>query len=501
MKLFAVLTAFGAAVGGFLFGYEIGVVSQVLSMDAFGLRFGLKINERGADGELLAATGAADATGWITFTFLIGCVAGAAIVSDFADRFGRKRSLLIGAAIFVIGVIFQAAASNFGLLYAGRLISGVGVGVSSQVVPLYISETAATNVRGRLISVYQLMITVGIFIAACVNSGIIASSLSGSETEWRLALAIQAIPGVLIILINSFLPFSPRWLAGKHRDDEAIAALSKLRSADPNSEEVQTEYNQIREEVKLQESIGEATWAEVGQRKWLKRVMIGIILQFFQQWTGINVILYYQNELITKMGFDPADAKTAFNLAINAINMVATLPGMYLIERMGRRKLLLFGALGMGIAQYIVTIALREAEVKSQPGLAWLAIVAVFVFEIFFASTWGPVVWVYQSEIYPLRLRSKATGLATISNWANGAIIAKVAPLINEKAGNFTYLLWGSMALASFVYTFFFIPETMGKSLEEMDMIFDGSVASASPSNIDTIDVEGNPEMTHRRKH
>ncbi|KAJ3040798.1 hypothetical protein HDV00_010413 [Rhizophlyctis rosea] len=485
MKLYAVLTAFGAAIGGFLFGYEIGVVSQVLSMEAFGLRFGLKVNERGSNGELLDAPGGPDATGWITFTFLIGCVLGAAIVSDFADRFGRKRSLLIGAFTFIIGVAFQTGASEIGLLYAGRFISGVGVGISSQVVPLYISETAHTSVRGRLISIYQFMITIGIFIAACVNSGIIASNLHTKDSEWRTALAIQFVPGVLIIAINSFLPFSPRWLVSKHRDEEAIAALAKLRHADTNSPEVQQEYSEIREEVKLEESAGKASWTEVAAKANFKRVLIGIILQFFQQWTGINVILYYQNDLITKMGFDPKDAQTAFNLAINAINMIATIPGMYLIERVGRRKLLLWGAIGMGISQYVVTLALRLAETHGVPKLSWLAIVAVFVFEINFASTWGPVVWVYQSEIYPLRLRSKATGLATISNWANGAIIAKVAPLINASAGNFTYLLWGSMALISFVYTFFFIPETMGKSLEEMDRVFDGKAG-----NVEDLEIE-----------
>ncbi|KAJ3279524.1 hypothetical protein HK104_001392 [Borealophlyctis nickersoniae] len=465
-----ILVAFGAAMGGFLFGYEIGVISQVLSMESFGLRFGLLT--RDASGKVVDAADKDDMTGWVTFTFLFGCIIGAAAVSFLSDRFGRKRSLLIGGTFFLIGCAMQTAAGEIGLLYAGRLVGGMGIGVLSQVVPVYISETSPAGIRGRLTTIYQLMITIGIFIASCINSGIINSSLVGSDAEWRWALAVQMFPGFFLIGINAFMPYSPRWLMNKNRDAEAINAIAKLRNADPNSEIVQHEYHEIKNSIAVERQIGTASWSELKITGIFNRVLIGITLQFFQQWTGINVILYYQNELVEKMGFSKEDSATAFNLAINAINMVSTLPGMYLVERVGRRKLLLWGAIGMGLAQYVVTLALGLAKSTDTPKLAWLAIVAVFVFEINFASTWGPMVWTYQSEIYPMRIRSKATSCATMSNWTWNAVISKIAPLINKKAEHFTYLLWGSMSLFGFVFTYFCVPETMGKTLEDMDDLF-----------------------------
>ncbi|KAJ3075817.1 hypothetical protein HK102_005528 [Quaeritorhiza haematococci] len=468
-NFFNYIVAFAAALGGFLFGYEIGIIDQILGMEDFGLRFGLK--EVNTTTLLIQKTKSeADIKGWVTSTFLMGCVLGAIIVSMMADSIGRKWSILIGGFMFAAGGLVQTLANAIVALYGGRVISGIGIGILSMVVPLYISETAPTEVRGRMIAVQQLMITIGIFIASCVNS-VILSFLSG-DLEWRLAMGMQVIPGSLLVLIIIFMPYSPRWLMSRSRDAEAIQILAKLRASDVNSATVQTEYSDIKAGIELERQVGNADWSELFKRGIFRRVVIAFILQTFQQWTGINIILYYAGDLFGRMGFGNANATVGFVIANSFINFISTFPGMYLIERMGRRKLLIFGGFGMGIAHFGVCLFTGLSKNGGSNVLAWLAVFSVYTFILFFSSTWGPVVWVYQSEIFPLRVRAKATGVATVANWSWNAVIAKVTPLIIEQIDFYTYTIFGSAGILMAIFSILFVPETMGKSLEEMDELF-----------------------------
>ncbi|KAJ3078641.1 hypothetical protein HK102_004347 [Quaeritorhiza haematococci] len=467
-NLFNYIVAFAAALGGFLFGYEIGIIDQILGMEDFGLRFGLK--EVNTTTLLIQKTKSeADIKGWVTSTFLMGCVLGAIIVSMMADGLGRKWSILIGGFMFAAGGLVQTLANAIAALYGGRVISGIGIGILSMVVPLYISETAPTEVRGRMIAVQQLMITIGIFIASCINS-IILTQLSG-DIEWRLAMGMQVIPGSLLVLIIIFMPYSPRWLMSRQRETEAVQILAKLRAQDVNSATVQTEFHDIKAGIELEKQVGNADWPELLKPGIINRVLIAFVLQTFQQWTGINVILYYAGDLFSRMGFGNANATVGFVIANSFINFISTFPGMYLIERVGRRKLLIWGGFGMGIAHFCVCLFTGLSKGGSV-FLAWLAVFSVYTFIVFFSSTWGPVVWVYQSEIFPLRIRAKGTGVATVANWSWNAVIAKVTPLIIEHIDFYTYTIFGSMGIAMAVFTILFVPETMGKSLEDMDEIF-----------------------------
>jgi len=467
MKLYAWLISFTAAVGGFLFGYEIGIINQVFSMDAFNERFGLAV--RDAAGNLVESAGNADIKGWITFTFLIGAAAGAAFVSLPLDFLGRKRTIQTSAVFFLVGVILQTVADSVNIFYSGRVIAGLGIGQLSATVPLYIAETSPIDIRGRLTSIYQLMITIGIFLASCVNS-IILTYMSGTP-QWRLAVALQFVPCVLLICMAFILPLSPRWLLSKGRADEALAVIAKLRQGTPDDADIKKEYEDLKKNIEEEQSIGKAKWSELLQPGIRNRVAIAVILQCFQQWTGINIILYFGTTLFANMGFPAADSSITFVIVSNFINLVATFPGMWLIERIGRRKLLTFGGFGMAFAHFMITLFVA-LSVNVMPSLAWGGMVFIFIFLIAFSSTWGPAVWVYQSEIFSARTSAKGTSLGTVSNWVWNAVISKIIPIILIKIGFYTYLIFGGMCVLMAFFTIAFVPETNGKTADEMDETF-----------------------------
>ncbi|KAJ3221401.1 hypothetical protein HK099_003548 [Clydaea vesicula] len=413
--------------------------------------------------------------GNITSFFLIGCAVGAVLVSFMADKLGRKKSIIIGGILFSLGGLGQALSPSLvWFFYLTRIISGVGIGILSMVVPLYISETAPTDVRGRMISVQQLMITIGIFVAALINTAIRAAQ-QGSETEWRLSLGMQVIPGGILILMMSFMPNSPRWLEDNNKSEAALVTLAKIRSQSTTSPAVASEYNEIREGVEYERQIGSATILELLKPGIINRILIACTLQFFQQWTGINVILYYASDLFKGMGFDYATASTKLNIINAAINIVGTFPGMYLIERIGRRRLLIFGGLGMGISHYMVCLFIGLSK-GGNSSYSFGAVIFVYIFILFFSSTWGPVVWVYQSEIFPQRIRAKGTGIATFVNWTMNAIIAKATPLIIAAIDFKLYIIFGTTGITMAAFCIAFVPETMGKSLEEMETLFGSQV-------------------------
>lgn len=473
------MVAFGAAMGGALTGYQIGVISQVLSMESFGETF--NYYER-VNGEYIKIEDAlAEVTGWITFMFLLGAILGAAIVSYMADKLGRKRSITIGSIIFNVGVIGQCISSTTGLFYATRFISGVGVGILSSVVPLFIGEVSPRNIRGKMVSIQQLMLTIGILVASIVNSIIILSTDISSNLRWRLALGMQLVFGGFLLGIMFIMPESPRWLAMKNRDEEAILVVAKLLTDnnDVHDPLVQDEFRDIKDGINTELKAGSASWSELRKPGIFNRVMLGFFLQMFQQWTGINMILYYQTTLIERMNFSKTAATIPFTIANNFVNFIGTFPGLFLIERWGRKKLLVLGGFGMACSHALICLAVTLAN--GGKGIFWsyMAIFSMYTFYLFFASTWGPVVWVYQAEIFPLRVRSKASSVATMSNWGWNAIIAKVSPLLLSLLQGYMYLIFGAFCAAMATYCIFFMPETKGVSIEDMDILF-GSKALLS---------------------
>jgi sugar porter (SP) family MFS transporter len=385
-NLYAYMVSFSAAMGGLLFGYEVGVISQVLSMTSFQLYFGI------LDSNLKRTLNAASVEGMVTFTFLSGCTLGAMLASYVTNQYGRKLPIVLSGILFLIGAIFQSSSTTIRLFFAGRFFSGLSIGVLSMAVPLFISETAKSEIRGRMIAIQQLMITIGILIASIVNAFIIKHQQKDNRNdfEWKLCLGMQIIPALLLVLSTYSIPESPRWLASKDQNSKCFAILSKLRSLPKTNQLLKSEYQEIIDQVVIEKSLGTGQWTELLSKGMYNRFIRACLVQAFQQWTGINVILYYQSTLLQGMGLDKDAATIPFTIANNFVNVIATFPGMYFIEVYGRRKLLIAGGIGMGVAHYLVCVFIKLGEAGFKY-CYYLAIISVYLFLISFASTWGPI--------------------------------------------------------------------------------------------------------------
>jgi len=288
--------------------------------------------------------------------------------------------------------------------------------------------------------------------------------------QWKLAVGLQFIPSFVLIFMVFILPFSPRWLLTKGRSEEALTVIAKLREGSVQDTEIVTEFENLKRTIEEENAVGNAGWSELMQPGIRNRLSIAVILQFFQQWTGINIILYFGTNLFTNMGFPKADSSITFIIVNNFINFIFTFPGMWLIERAGRRSLLIWGGVAMATSHFMITLFVGLSY--KEAGLAWGGMVFIFCFIIAFAATWGPVVWVYQSEIFPARASSKGTSCGTVSNWVWNAIISKVVPLILAQINYYTYLIFGGFGVAMAIFTYMYVPETKGKTTEELDKIF-----------------------------
>ncbi|KAJ3073158.1 Plasma membrane low glucose sensor [Podochytrium sp. JEL0797] len=476
------LVGFAAGIGGLLFGYEIGVIGQVLGMVSFQMRFALiEMDGYGmpvynSDGETIESSTKATSESWITSSFLIGCVFGAALCSYLADKLGRKKCILITGGLFAIGGAIQCAVNTLTPLIIGRLLSGLAIGIASLVVPIYIAETASPSTRGALTTIYQLMITLGIFIATGVNSIIITAVDNLNEFQWRLALGMQIAPAAVLLILVSMIPESPRWLADHDQHETAQHVIAKLRGLDFDDSAVVAEYKEIHATAEFDKSLGNAPWSEVFQGSNVRRVVISVINQTLQQLSGINIILYYSASIFKAMGFSYDQTVIAFPLANAAINFLATFPAMWAVERFGRKSLLTWGGVGMAIGHAGVFTFLTLSD--SNQSMAWGAIISIYIFLICFASTWGPVVWSYNAEIFPLRVRAKGASISTMTNWIWNAILAFGFPQVFA-ALNYepvVYWIFFTFCAIMFVYARFYIPETKGLSLEEIGAVFGDQV-------------------------
>ncbi|ORY17188.1 general substrate transporter [Neocallimastix californiae] len=466
MNSFQFLVALTASFGGLLFGYEVGVMNVVLVMDAFRIFF--KFHSW---------------NGVITSSFVLGALCGALMATYLGEKYGRQRTIMIGACIFTCGAVIQGlSARHWAMIAIGRLITGLSIGCNGVLCPTYISEVAPAKIRGTLSSCYQLMITFGIIVAAIINSIVwyyTNTTPAGlgekrqdiwkeiSNFEWRFALLCQVIPGLGLVILLSFLPKSPRWLCSKDRDEEAVEVLAKLNAASTSDEIVQNELKAIQEDVAATRAAGSSSFGELFSPVIRRRTFITFLMQLFQQWTGINVIMYYQSQIYDEIGFSKFMSTVVLPIINNFVNFVSTFPGMWGIERLGRKTLLVVGALMM-MAFHISTWA---CSTQTHNGKVWqyLAVASVFLFVFSFAWTWGPVPWVYQAEVFPLRVRVKGSAVGTVSNFLNNWIIAFVGPALMKAWSTKTFLLFAAACLLAWIYSQFYVIECKGLSIDEMD--------------------------------
>ncbi|KAK7677399.1 hypothetical protein QCA50_019615 [Cerrena zonata] len=448
-----------AACGGVLFGFDTGTILGIMAMDYVLERF--PSNKESFTSSELSL---------IVSILSVGTFFGALSAPLFADSIGRRWTVLISTFfVFNLGIILQTAATSIPLLCVGRLIGGLGVGMISSVVPLYQAETLPEWIRGAVVSAYQLAITIGLLLAACVNQGTHQRNDSGS---YRIPIAIQFLWGLILGIGFILLPETPRFWICKGKDDKAKASLSRLRKLPPDHPEIIEEYEDIKAAYVFEAQFGKNLFAQVFSRKGkqLKRLFTAVTLQAFQQLSGINFIFYFGTQFFKDSGIENP---FTVQLATNIVNVGSTVPGLFFMEIIGRRKLLITGAAFMSVFQLIIA----SVGVASDTDASKKILVAFTCLSIAsFAMSWGEA-WVVSSEIFTTRTRAKSVSLATASNWLWNWAIAYATPYLVDKEhanlGSKIFFVWGGFNLVNVLFSFLFIYETKGLTLEQVDELYE----------------------------
>jgi sugar porter (SP) family MFS transporter len=369
---------------------------------------------------------------------LAGAALGALIGGRLADLFGRRKLLIATAIIFAAGAILCALASSAVILAAGRIIVGLGIGLSSSGVPVYISEVAPADARGWQVSLFQLAITVGILLAYLVDYAF--AGIQG----WRWMFGLAVIPAAVFGLGMIFLPESPRWLLRRGNREAARAMLARIRGT-----------AEVDSELQFKRSLRPA-------------LVVGIGLAIFQQITGINTVIYYAPLIIQTAGISSASGAILATAGIGAVNVLMTIFSMWLIDRRGRRFLLLTGIAGMTVTLFLLGFVFHMPNQSA--GIAWLAVIGMMAYVGSFAISLGPIFWLLISEIYPLKIRNSAEGLAATFNWGANLLVTLTFLTLVEKLGpSPTFWLYGLCAIAAGLFSYYFVPETKGRTLEEIE--------------------------------
>jgi sugar porter (SP) family MFS transporter len=433
---FVHVAALFAALGGLLFGYDTGVISGALIFIKRDFNLTTVAEEIVVSGVLLGAT--------------IGAIIG----GKTADRFGRRRVLLVTAAIFGIGALASAIAPSPIILIVSRVVLGVAIGLSSTTVPVYLSEVSPPQARGWIVSLFQLAVTAGIVSAYLVDY--VFAGVGG----WRWMLGLAVVPALVFGTGMFFLPETPRWLIRSGRQEFARRVLVRIRG----SADVDLEITEIQTSLAQQEQRG--TWVDLLHRHVRPALIVGVGLAVFQQITGINTVIYYAPKILQSAGFASASGAILATAGVGVVNFGMTIVAMLLVDRAGRRPLLLVGIAGM-----IVTLAVLALSFRTQSNsLAWIAVICLMGYVASFAISLGPIFWLLIAEIYPLKVRGLAEATAATFNWGSNLIVSLTFLTLLEKLGaSSTFLLYALASVASWLFAFYLVPETKGRTLEQIE--------------------------------
>ena len=439
-RAFVFVAAAFAALGGLLFGYDTGVISgaELFLKNDFTLStFALEVIVSGV---------------------LAGAAVGAMVGGRMADMFGRRRLLIVTAIIFGAGAIICAAATSPVILIVGRIIVGLGICLASGTVPVYISEVSPADARGWQVSLFQLAVTVGILAAYLVDFAFAA--IRGWRWIFGLGCNSQAAIFGLGML---FLPESPRWLASRGQHDRARDMLARIRG----TSDISAELQEIESSLARADESGRL--ADLLAPSVRPALVVGAGLAIFQQVTGINTVIYYAPLIIQSAGISSASGAILATAGIGAVNVVMTIVAMWLIDRMGRRPLLLVGIAGMVVTLGLLGLAFYMSEKSSGP-LVWIAVLSMMAYVASFAISLGPIFWLLISEIYPLKIRSSGQGLAAAVNWGSNLLVSLTFLTLLQMIGAAsTFWLYGLFAVAAWIFSYFRVPETKGRTLEEIE--------------------------------
>ncbi|RPA72074.1 general substrate transporter [Ascobolus immersus RN42] len=421
-----------------------------------------------------------------------GSFLGSLISSPIANKWSRKYAIQLAGIIWIIGALIQCFAQNVGMLVAGRVIAGICVGMTSALVPVYQSEIAPKEIRGRIVSLQQWAITWGILIQYFIQYG--CSFVDGGITNpnqstkaFRIPWGIQAVPGAILVIGLIWFPKSPRWLASKDRWEECLSVLADIHGhGDPNHPRVLAEYTEIKEAIRFEREDQATSITQILKPRILKRVGLGMMIQMWSQLCGMNVMMYYIVYVMQGAGIDDPLLSAAIQYVIN---VVMTIPAIIWVDKWGRRPTLLLGSFGM-MTWLFISGSLQGVYGEPNPvkdgAVTWVligkkneakAIIACsYLFVASFAISWGPVSWTYPAEIFPLRVRALAVSIATCTNWAWNCALAFAVPPLLRSINWKMYLIFGAFNGCALINMFLMAHETKGRTLEEMDSVFDSGL-------------------------
>ena len=442
-----------SALGGFLFGFDMAVISGVLPFvkDQFTL--------------------SAVQEGWFVSSALIGCIVGVGISGELGDRLGRKKLLMLSAVLFLLSALGCTLFTSFDMVIWARILGGMGVGIASNIVPLYISEIAPAKIRGRLVTYYQLAVTAGILVAYLSNSALLDHSLTASkgpglfnflfvEEVWRGMFSIGILPAILFFIGLLFVPESPRWLIQKGKSKEGLEILSAL----VGEEEAQSDAKNITNNL----GKGNGSYKELLAPGVRKALVLGLLLPLFSQFSGINAIIYYGPSILSNAGISLTNSLQS-QILFGVANMLFTLIAVWKVDGWGRRPLYLIGTAGATISLFFTGLCFFIGETSNI-----LLVASVVIFLASFAFSIGPLKFVVASEIFPANIRGRAMALSIMVMWIADTIIGQLTPIFLKEIGTAnTFWFFAAFCLIAFITVFFLLPETKGKSLELIEKEFE----------------------------
>lgn len=449
-----------ATTGFLLFGYDQGVMSGIIAAEPFNDYFPETKNNKTYQG-------------FVTAIYEVGCLLGAIFILMFGDRLGRRKGIMSGAAIMILGVIIQITAVKGHKatvqLIVGRTVTGVGNGMNTSTIPTYQAECSKSTNRGLLICIEGGIIAFGTMIAYWIDYG---CSYGSQDLSWRFPIAFQIIFGLVVVIFMVGLPESPRWLLTKDRHEEAMKVIAALRGLSVDDDETKLQAAIIMDSIRAAgHAGGNTSYRDLltgGKTQHCRRMLIGASSQLFQQIGGCNAVIYYFPILFE----DTIHETTNLSLLLGGVNMIVysifATTSWFLIERTGRRKLFLIGTVGQCLSMVIVFACLVPGGSENAKGSA----VGLFTYIAFFGATWLPLPWLYPAEVNPLKTRAKANAVSTITNWLFNFLIVMVTPVMIDNIGWGTYLFFAAVNACFFPVIYFFYPETRMRSLEEIDIIF-----------------------------
>ncbi|MGW8024307.1 glucose transporter GlcP [Staphylococcus xylosus] len=428
------LIFFLGALGGLLYGYDMGVISGALLF----IRDDIPLNSF--------------TEGLVVSSMLVGAIFGSGASGPMSDRLGRRRVVFIIAIIYIIGALILAFAPSMPILVLGRLIIGLAVGGSTAIVPVYLSEMAPTEQRGSLSSLNQLMITIGILSSYLINYAF--TPIEG----WRWMLGLAIVPSVILLIGVAFMPESPRWLL-EHRSEKAARDVMKLTFKDSEIDKEIADMKEIN-------SISESTW-NVLKSPWLRpTLIIGSIFALLQQIIGINAIIYYAPTIFNKAGLGNATSILG-TVGIGTVNVLITIVAIMIIDKIDRKRLLVIGNIGMVASLLIMAVLIWTIGIQSS---AWIIVACLTLFIIFFGFTWGPVLWVMLPELFPMRARGAATGVAALVLSIGSLLVAQFFPILTDILSvEQVFLIFAAIGICALIFVIKYLPETRGRSLEEIE--------------------------------